>query len=312
MKEGISVIIPVYNRERLVSEAIRSVLNQQYKGLVEIILSDDGSSDGTLAVLHSFGSRIKVVLKPADCRSQGASASRNRGLKASTQPLICFLDSDDFYLPGHFEKMTALLRSGKDLGFVFCRTLAVKEENGSQLYKPWTHQYIFPHDILNPSVTRDGVVNTNCFMFRREVFSTVGYFNEGYTNGEDIDLWLRISEQYKGGFSDHYGAVYRTHHAEDQLTRHSVVKINSCLLNIYNDAVSRYIELGLRDSNRLFELRHQILHRKYSDRKLFYLFKYISLIARFPLNFLRRAPVFFYEMLEKNSMKNWVELKEFL
>ena len=84
--KGISIIIPVYNRETFLEEAIRSVLEQKYDGSLEIIVSDDGSTDRSLEIAHSFGSQVCVVLKDDKCKSQGVSGARNRGIAAATQP----------------------------------------------------------------------------------------------------------------------------------------------------------------------------------------------------------------------------------
>ena len=247
MKKGISVIIPTYNSESLIKEAIQSVINQEYKDKVEIIVSDDGSSDNTLSIVEEFKEQIKIVKKPKDCTTQGVSGTRNRGIKASTQPFICFLDSDDFFLPEHFEKMICAFEKEKRLGFVFCRVLEEKEENDSKLLRPWTRKYVLKNDIKNPVVSRSKIVHTNSFMLRREVFDHVGYFNESYSNGEDGDQWMRISEKFKGTFSDHFGAAYRTNHGINQLTKNPGDQINRCALLIFEEAKKRYYDLKLND-----------------------------------------------------------------
>src|ERR1700704_1423104 len=90
----ISVILPVYNREQTVARAIRSVLAQTWTSL-ELIVVDDGSTDGTRDVLRSFGSQITVIEQP----HAGAYAARNRGLREARGELIAFIDSDDVWLP---------------------------------------------------------------------------------------------------------------------------------------------------------------------------------------------------------------------
>lgn len=85
---GISIIIPTYNREQFIREAIKSVIDQDYDGIIEIIISDDGSSDTTIKIAETFGAKVKVIRKPENCQSQGASGARNRGINASTQPYI--------------------------------------------------------------------------------------------------------------------------------------------------------------------------------------------------------------------------------
>ena len=254
--KGISVIIPVYNREAFIREAIQSIFDQNYEGGLEIIVSDDGSTDRSLEIAASFGTQVKVILKPEGCASQGVSGARNRGIVAATHPYISFLDSDDFYLPGHLSRMVRVLESKMELGFVFSRILQLKEENGSRLFSPWTRVKLTKWDILYPVISGSNVVHTNAFLFKRDVFETVGFFNESYTNGEDGDMWMRVSEQYIGGFSDHYGAVYRIGHNYNQLTdKNNQDQIQRCFKGVYTDALVRCQSHSRMDRYRLFRLR---------------------------------------------------------
>jgi glycosyltransferase involved in cell wall biosynthesis len=315
METGISIIIPTYNRELFISEAIQSVLNQNYGGALEIIIADDGSSDRTLEIAETFGDKVTILRKPADCQTQGVASTRNRGIKSSTQPFVCFLDSDDFYLPGHLKTMISHFEKNIDLGFVFCRLLVVKEENGKKLFRKWTHERIFKNDIVNPVVSRSQIVHTNAFMFRRVVFDTVSYFNESYSNGEDGDLWMRISEQFKGDFSDHYGCVYRIQHDFNQLTKNSDEQKRDCYYTIYENALERYHHLKLNNSERIFALKHMMLHfrfRQYSNSRLIYYVKYLNLIFRYPIDSIRKLRVAYYESKEKKKMNKWGDLVQFM
>ena len=254
--KGISVIIPVYNREAFLEEAIQSVLNQNYQGALEIIVSDDGSTDHSLEIAASFGTQVHIVRKPNGCTSQGVSGARNRGIAAATQPYLAFLDSDDFYLPNHLNRMVVALESRQELGFVFSRMLQMKEEGGLRLFAPWTRAKVTMRDIRYPVINGPYVVSTNVFLFKRVVFETVGVFNESYTNHEDSDMWIRISEKYQGGFSDHYGAVYRNEHGFGQLTRKkNQDQIQQCIKGVYTDALVRCQLQSRTDRYRVFKLR---------------------------------------------------------
>ena len=254
--KGISVIIPVYNREAFLGEAIQSVLDQNYMGVLEIIVSDDGSTDRSLNIAASFGDQVHILRKPDGCTAQGPSGARNRGIAAATHPYISFLDSDDFYLPGHLNRMVEVLESKSELGFVFSRMLKMKEEEGRRLFVPWTKIKLTKRDILYPVISGSNVVSTNIILFKRQVFDTVGVFNESYTNGEDGDMWMRVSEHYNGGFSDHYGAVYRIEHDFNQLTdKSNQDKIRRCFNDVYTDALLRCQSQLRKDHYRLFRLR---------------------------------------------------------
>jgi glycosyltransferase involved in cell wall biosynthesis len=250
---GISVIIPVYNREPFLGEAIRSVLAQKYAGQLEIIVSDDGSTDRSIDVACAFGDRVKVVRKPEGCTAQGASGTRNRGIAAATQSYVAFLDSDDFYLPDHLNRMAAVLERRPDLGFVFSRVLQMREQDGHRYFAPWTRAILTKRDIANPLVSGPYIVNTDAFLFRRTVFDVVGVFDESYSNGEDGDLWLRISERHVGSFLNHYGAVYRIAHGTNQLTNDE--RLRRCAIRLWSNALARYRELNLDNRFHLFRLR---------------------------------------------------------
>jgi len=315
LREGISVIIATYNRQDFIAEAIQSVIDQDYNGIIEIIISDDGSIDKTLEICESFKSNIniniKILKKPFYCNKQGVSGTRNRGIRKSTQPLISFLDSDDFLLPGHFNKIVAVLEKDDELGFAFCRILELREQNNQKLFRPWTHRRIFKSDIKNPVISRGNVYHTNSFVFRRKVFEKVGLFNESYSNAEDSDLWIRISEHFKGVFSNHYGAAYRIEHGKGQLTKNSGERIISNHLSVHKKALERSYELGLKDSNRIFELKHLILHGKYTNNKFIYSFKYLNLIMKYPFSFLERIPKFYFHIQDKIRRRKWNELQKF-
>ena len=264
--KGISIIIPAYNREQFIAEAIGSVINQEYDGHLEIIIADDGSSDRTIEIAESFGDKVTVLKKPANCFSQGVSSTRNRGINVSTQPYICFLDSDDFFLPGHLKKISLALESKNNLGFAFCRILEIKEEQDSRLFKAWTRSQITIKDILNPAVSGNNVVCTNVFIFQKYIFDTVDGFNENYKCAEDSDMWMRISEQYKGIFADYFGAVRRKHTFNQVTTSHPKRIGNRYHLEVYEDAIKRYYRLNLRDFYRIYRLR--ILVLKYTLGKI--------------------------------------------
>ncbi|MGL6044061.1 MAG: glycosyltransferase family 2 protein, partial [Sandaracinobacteroides sp.] len=101
----VSVVIPAYNREATVGTAIRSVLWQTLSP-VEVIVVDDGSTDGTAAAVQAIDDpRVRLVSQA----NGGISAARNRGIEAATQPWVAFQDSDDEWLPLKLEKQMASL-----------------------------------------------------------------------------------------------------------------------------------------------------------------------------------------------------------
>jgi glycosyltransferase involved in cell wall biosynthesis len=127
----ISVVIPVFNRERTIGRAIASALAQS-RPPAEIVVVDDGSTDGTAGVVAAFGDRVRYVFQP----NAGASAARNHGVKRASAPWIAFLDSDDHWLDDHLARMAeAIAATGGVAGFYFgdCRRPAA--EAGASLWE---------------------------------------------------------------------------------------------------------------------------------------------------------------------------------
>ena len=261
---GVSVIIPVYNREKYIAQAIDSILNQNYSGILEIIVSDDGSTDQTIDIVNSFDdSRIKLLRK-TNCTKQGAAAARNRGLSIATQPYVCFLDSDDYQLPGFLNTMIEGLQQNVNCDFAFCRSLERIEHSTGTIIVPWTKKFITSMDIKYIGLTSGKVINTNVFIFKKSIFDEIGIFNERYSNSEDIDLWIRIGEKYKCTFIDFVGAVRRKHEGV-QLTKNESNIVNSCAISIYEDALNR----KPKDSFRIYSLKFRILSHKREYKKKF-------------------------------------------
>lgn len=283
---GVSVIIPLFNREKYIGEAIQSVLDQHFFGTLEIIVSDDGSTDAGVDIALSFGPPVKVILKPESCTDQGVSGARNRGILVASQSYIAFLDSDDYYLPDHLNKMVALLEHNRMIGFAFSRMVKLQEIGGVRQFTPWTRENVNARDIAYPVLTRTNIVSTNIFLFRSEIFTNVDLFNTIYSNGEDGDMWMRISELYKGIFSNHFGAVYRLEHSSDQLTSKNTDTIKQFNLKILTSALERYQSRGLRDEYREFLLKQNLVGIRFSGEfRLRYFIELLKLMANYPRAF---------------------------
>jgi len=277
---GVTVIIPLLNRERFIAQAIQSVLDQQFAGTLEIIVSDDGSSDNGVDIARSFGSPVRVLLKPESNSRRGASGARNRGIEAATQSYISFLDSDDYYLPGHLNKMVALMDANPEAGFAFSRSKELRNIRGKWIESPWTHSKLTARDKAYLFLSRNYIVNTNVFLIRTEIFRNVGLFNENLVYGEDADMWMRISEQYKGLFADHFGAVYRTKHGVgEQQSSDPAAEIRKCALQIYISALERCQSHTRRDKYREFSLMVYIARIQFrTEFRLYYFIKLLKLL----------------------------------
>ena len=267
MTEGISVIVPVYNSEKFISECIESILLQEFSRNIEIIVSDDGSTDKSLEIAQSYGNKIILIKKPADCKIQGASGARNRGLAIASCNYISFLDSDDYYLPGHLNIMTQTLDKNKDLGYAFCRSMKeYTDSKGKRAISNWTRKRMSILDRDYHVLYRSNCINTNVVIARKNVFEKIGVFNTKLSNGEDSEMWMRMGEQFKHQFVNNNGAVYRTGHGSDQLTANSVIQKKKCSEKILAEAFARNYSNPNCDKMRLFLIIRALIYEKMNLR----------------------------------------------
>ena len=184
---NISVVIPCFNRKNTLSRSIDSVINQTYKPF-EIIVVDDGSTDGTRDFILNSYPNIRYFFQP----KKGVSSARNKGIRESSSNWIAFLDSDDEWLPQKLEKQKNQLE--KHSGIFISHTNEIWIRNGVRVNQMKKHQkyggYIFDKclDICRMS--------PSSVLIHIRVLEDIGVFDEKLQVCEDYDLWLRISSKY--------------------------------------------------------------------------------------------------------------------
>jgi glycosyltransferase involved in cell wall biosynthesis len=185
VKPRVSVIIPVYQGDRFLAEAVESVLNQNFTNY-EIIVIDDGSTDNSHAVLQPYYNSIHYVFQ----ENQGVAAARNRGIQIAKGELIAFLDQDDFWLSDKLASQVAYFESQPNLGMVNSGWQIVNQQ-GDLLGKvePW-HQ--LPNLNLEAWVLWKPVLPST-LMFKRKWLEQVGGFNPQFYQATDVDLVLRLA-----------------------------------------------------------------------------------------------------------------------
>lgn len=189
-----SVIIPTWNRRDMVARAIDSVLAQT-RPVEEIIVVDDGSSDGTGEYLvQRYGERITCVRQD----NAGVSAARNRGLAMARGRYLALLDSDDEWLPEKTARQVRYLQDNPGIGMVLCDVLRVSPDGS--LIDVFDRREQIPVDgpALAP-VLCDPALAPLSVMMRREVYEAVGGFDEGLRTAEDLDFHLRVAARWPIG-----------------------------------------------------------------------------------------------------------------
>jgi glycosyltransferase involved in cell wall biosynthesis len=208
MVPRVSVIIPTYNRARLVTEAVASVLGQTYRDL-EILVVDDASTDGTVAALAAWR-EVRV------CRHssrQGVAAARNTGAAAARGEWLAFLDSDDLWLPDKLARQMAYLQDRPDL--LLCQTDETWVRRGVRVNKPLTHRKVGGR-IFFPSLDRC-LISPSAVILPRRLWEDHGGFDATLPAAEDYDLWLRLTWRYEVGLVDEPLVIKRGGHP-DQLS----------------------------------------------------------------------------------------------
>jgi glycosyltransferase involved in cell wall biosynthesis len=184
----VSAIIPTYNSAGFVIEAVESVLAQTYPN-IEVVVVDDGSTDGTVARLEEkFGPRIRIIRQ----EHLGPAVARNAGVRASKGSFVGFLDADDLWMPRKLElSLEPLLRNPK-VGVVYTAVLIHELDSGLKYKLP---QYTMSGCMAKELFTECRGVNTSTLLVRREALDGIGGFDEEFFRAQDWDLMVRLAEQ---------------------------------------------------------------------------------------------------------------------
>jgi glycosyltransferase involved in cell wall biosynthesis len=185
----VSVIIPNYNHAQYLSDAIQSVLNQTYHNF-EIIVVDDGSTDNSREVIGRFGNQVRAIFQ----QNQGLSAARNTGIRVARGAYIGVLDADDMYEPNFMMILVSLLQNHPEADGIYCGYQFVDHLNNPL---PQIEARSIPSDRLYQDLVDGNFLVPESMFVRRHCYETIGLFDESLRALEDVDMWLRITGQYK-------------------------------------------------------------------------------------------------------------------
>lgn len=232
----ISVVIPTYNAARYLGAAIDSVLAQG-RDDVEIIVVDDGSSDDTTAIVQAYTGQIVYI----EQENQGVAGARNTGIAAATGQYIAFLDADDLYYPGALDRLARYLDEHPDSGLVCADIMAFDEDGDRGLISITNGKPKYPSNFRWEADTYNA--HTNTVMVRREVFDTVGGFEQQLRNsGEDWMMWVIIARRFNMAYIDEPLARYRLHGENLSMRRDDIDVGNrlACKLVVEADTFREY------------------------------------------------------------------------
>lgn len=194
-KPGVSIIIPTFNRANLLPRAIRSIQQQSY-GNWELIIVDDGSTDGTEQEIKKIqDERIRYIRNDENI---GAAGSRNRGVSLAQYDYIAFQDSDDVWRPDKLEKQMNYLCGGNDYDMVYCSFLH-HYLDGGELVVP-NQQLGDREGCIFNTLLINNVVGTPTILIKKDKFLACGGFDISLRALEDWDFALRVSKDSRIGF----------------------------------------------------------------------------------------------------------------
>lgn len=233
MSPLVSVIIPAYNCERFISETIESVINQTFRDF-ELLIIDDGSTDGQKKIIDQFVAR-DVRVKYIYQKNQGVSAARNNGFKQSQGKFIAFLDSDDVWLPENLQLKLNKFGSG-NVGLVHSDASIINESSE----KMESTLSGMEGDLLDSLLLWDGtqIPGPSSILIKREVINAIGLFDENLSTAADKDFFFRVAAQFKIGRVRQVTWQYRMH--LDNMHKNLVI-MEEDVLFLYQKA--RYLKL---------------------------------------------------------------------
>lgn len=228
----VSVIIPAYNADQFIAQAIQSVMDQTYRWY-EIIVVDDGSTDETQGILKGFSGQIRCMYQ----ENRGPSVARNVGIAIAQGKYICFLDADDLWTSDKLEIQVAFLERHSDIALVFSD------------HQDFQEGYVAPHSFLDDKrktfgdalvtevpiqkaffrLIQENFISTPTVMLRKTCFDKAGLFDANLWSVEDRDLWLRIAANFKLACLPKIFCKRRVHQAniskQPELTLHGRIAV---------------------------------------------------------------------------------------
>lgn len=184
---AVSVVMPAYNAAACIARAVDSVLAQSWTDR-ELLVVDDGSSDGTVAALAAYGDRVHVLTQT----NAGPAAARNLGLREARGRYVAFLDADDWWLPAKLSRQVGLLDARPEIGFCSTATRVVTQDGAPAADWPCGGE---SGPLLETLFVRSAAVSgsTSGVLARRALLLEAGGFDESLRGFEDPDLWIRLA-----------------------------------------------------------------------------------------------------------------------
>jgi glycosyltransferase involved in cell wall biosynthesis len=197
----VSVIMPVQNGERYISQSLRAIANQ-VESVLEVIVIDDASADGSMAIVEAFAREVALPIRLIHTEGVGQSAARNAGAQLASGDYLAFLDQDDVWLDGHVASLTRCLDDNPASSMVYSDVNTIDADSGLLLVALNAQaDNSHPKRGVNEIIADDVMALPSATMVRRIAFLDLGGFDPALQGYEDDDLYLR---GFRAGWNPHY------------------------------------------------------------------------------------------------------------
>lgn len=242
-KPLVSICIPTFNGEKFIEECIQSILTQTYQNL-EIVFSDDSSTDGTLTIVENLLSQSNVNYKIIfNENERGLAANWNNAIKNSNGKYIKFVFQDDVLKESCVSELIKIAESEPNVGLVYCKRDFIIEENYND--HEWIEKFKELHNSWNELVVQTGVLSGKEYLrdsailseplnkigepttvlLLKSCFDEMGYFDSNLSQLLDAEMWYRIMTKYNIGFVDEELCSFRLHSEQTtELNKASIIK----------------------------------------------------------------------------------------
>ncbi len=278
-KPTVDIIIPTYNSLTWLKQTVQSVLDQSFRDF-QLYIIDDGSTDDTATyVRHIEDKRVHYTYQ----ENRGQASARNLGIQRSHAPFVAFLDADDIWYPKKLEKQLEIMTKNHQVGLVYGYHYIINDEDiitGSL--------YIEKRGHLFEELCKGNIIagSASMAMVRRSVLEQAGFFREDFVNGEDWELWLRISRLCTIDYVPEIIAAIRQH---GQSTQANTQKMAEGLLYVFEVMKKEY---SLTKSQRIYIASYCL----FNAARTFYALGERGLARKTTIRLLRENPRAFIEL----------------
>lgn len=218
----VSIVLPTYNGTKYIRQSIDSCLNQTYKN-IELIIVDDGSTDGTPEIIKSYkDERIKYLRHE---KNKGLPHALNTGFARAIGEYLTWTSDDNYYTKEAIEKMVFFLRD-KNCSFVYCDFYRIKDNNSSN------RNIVKLPDFIG--LEKDNHIGP-CFLYSKKVKETVGRYDPDAELAEDYDYWIRVSKKFSMHHFNEPLYFYRQHRESLNISKYYEAQVVGFLVRIRND-----------------------------------------------------------------------------